>query len=560
MAASGHRKVVSRRDNRGSRRSWCCSFGIPPESPENLSCARSKTTQKSEILSKSGNSFPSSPLSSRTGLVIVGLIDRRRILSPGRVSPIDSDAAPDPVRDIVPDTSSVNDGGAPLESETFHSTEEKLLTPEGPEIYQAPSLNRSLSTATREQSCSPVFDVRLSLKGKNEGCLVLELDSEVLSANSSVFADLISDCRRNSGGGSAAKLCRIEVPDVENLSVYRETIELMFLEDITRRLLKMGVSRAIDVLEVSAGITFTKGILSCLKYIEAVPWSEDDEEKLKKLFTKFAFNNATAREVLGRLHSLDQVDSQQHLAMQLIWSITSGADASARNELKSLVTGLLSKSSVYEKGAISLNKEDLYVVCQNCLSSLVRLFGETSDSAREKSGKEENGKPLIEQISRQVDNLNWLLEILLERQMAEDFVDMWADQGDLLRIHELVSPMIRYELSRVSAYIFIALGRGKLHCRLEARSQVLQAWFGPMLVDFGWLQRCRKGLEIKTLEEAMGQALLTLPLKQQHWLFMEWFRCFSRNGTECPNLGKAFQIWWRRCFLRAPEIRTVESR
>ncbi|KAF2284429.1 hypothetical protein GH714_021785 [Hevea brasiliensis] len=126
--------------------------------------------------------------------------------------------------------------------------------------------------------------------------------------------------------------------------------------------------------------------------------------------------------------------------------------------------------------------------------------------------------------------------------MGEEFVDMWADQGELLKMHETTSPMIRYELSRISAALLIAMGTRKLHCRSEARMGLLQAWFHPMLSDFGWLQRCKKGLYMKALEEAMGQMLLTLPRKQQYTLFMEWFRCFSKLGTECPNLSKAFQV------------------
>ncbi|KAL6502254.1 BTB/POZ domain-containing protein [Orobanche hederae] len=58
----------------------------------------------------------------------------------------------------------------------------------------------------------------------------------------------------------------------------------------------------------------------------------------------------------------------------------------------------------------------------------------------------------------------------------------------------------------------------------------------------------------------MGQTLLTLPLKEQHGLFMDWFNCFSKSGTECPNLGKAFQIWWWRSFLRGSESISIESR
>ncbi|KHN34076.1 BTB/POZ domain-containing protein [Glycine soja] len=384
--------------------------------------------------------------------------------------------------------------------------------------------------------------------------MVVEVESEVLGANSEVFAGLIADCKRGVGGATM---------EVENLGVFRDTIELMFEDDdrITKTLINVGVSRSIDILEVSAGIVFAKGVRCCLKYLEAVPWTEEEEEKLRSLFTRFEFDDATTRDILGRLYLNDSVDSRPNVAQQLVWSISTCEDANARNEMKSLVKGLLCKSSVYEKNHLDLSKEDLYAVCDSCLSSLISLFEEASDTTPpERLMKKDSNKPLIERISRQVDNINWLLEIMLDGQVAEDFVDIWAHQQQLLKMHDIASPMIRYELSRVSAILFVAMGTRKLQCPLEARSGLLQAWFGPMLLDFGWLQRCRKGLDMRTLEEAMGQTLLTLPLKQQYVLFMEWFRHFSRHGTECPNMSKAFQIWWRRSFLRGSETYAVESR
>lgn len=500
------REPLSRR-----RRSWCCSFTVPTRSPENP-----KLTPQKPI-----NSFPVSPKPSL----------KNRILSPGRVSPVDS---------VVQETA------VPITTE--------CLPPE-PE-------NGSVFTngGEREERGLGIFDVRLNLMGKNGGSVVLELNSEVLSANSSVFADLIAHYRTSSSG-SVANFCRIEVPEVENLNVFQMTIELMFEEDVIKRLIKIGVYRSIDILEVSAGIAFAKGVSSCLKFLEAVPWSEDEEEKLRTLFSKLKFNDATTRDILARLYVLDSVDSQQTLARQLVWSITTCNDANARNELKSLVKSLLCKSSVYEKDYPDVNKEDIYVVCQSCMDALVNLFEEASGSARTiKLAKKETGKPLIERISKQVDNINWLLEILLDWQMAEEFVNMWANQVELLSMHERTSPMVRYELSRVSALLFIVMGTRKLQCGSEARLGFLQAWFGPMLLDFGWLQRCKKGLDLKALEEAMGHVLLTLPLKHQYPLFMEWFRYFSKHGTECPNLSKAFQIWWRRSFLRGSESNAIESR
>ncbi|XP_015165756.1 BTB/POZ domain-containing protein At2g13690 [Solanum tuberosum] len=520
------------------RRAWCCSFTVPPHSPENpavVPAQNPKKTQsflKPEVPTKSSSnslsSFPNSPQNPSK----LTRIDPRRILSPGRVSPIDSI--------------------------------DETLNPTGPvsfpEIPKSPTpvdceQQASGGVGVRDDCSLGIFDVRLNLKGKNGGGLVLELSSEVLSTNSSVFADLIADYRKNSRG-----LCRIEVPDVENLGVFRDTIELMFEDDIPRKLLRVGAYRAIDVLEVSAGIKFNRSVLSCLKYLEAVPWTEEEEEKLRRLFNKMKFDHETARDISARLYALDMTDSQQTLSKQLVWSVTTCIDANSRNELKSLVKGLLCKSSVYEKDCSDLNKVDIFAICLSCISSLVSLLEEaTATSPSVKLTKKED-RTLIDRISKQVDNIIWLLEILLDHQMAEDLVDIWTKQSQLLAMHKCASPLVRYELSRVTAMLFIAMGTGKMHCRSEARSGLLQTWFRPMLLDFGWLQRCKKGLDMKALEEAMGQALLTLPLKEQYVLFMDWFKCFSKHGTECPNLSKSFQIWWRRSFLRGSETHASESR
>ncbi|PKI42250.1 BTB/POZ domain-containing protein At2g13690-like [Punica granatum] len=572
----GSTSAVCRRSRSSHRRgSWCCSFTVPPSSPEAITLSQKSHTTKSlhhhgngkgnggvkpekprDSFSKLSftNSIPNSPQSSKSGLGLVGRIDPRRILSPGRVSPIDPDSAteayPDPNLAIPSRSGSFRSQSERFSMTQLHAESFRDL-PESP-----PAVPEDLPEPA---SLGPNkgFDVRLNLRSKKAGggSLVLELSSEVLCSNSEVFAGLVAKYKKGSSGReSSSSVCRIEVPDVENLGVFRETIELMFEDDIAKSLMKIGVYRCIDVLEVSVSILFTRGVASCLKYIEAIPWTEEEEEKLRGLFTRVKFDEATINDIMYRLCNVE-ADCEQNLAKQLVCSITSCTDQNARNELKSLVKGLLSKSSVYEKDNSDLNKEEIYGVCRSCLASLVTLFNEASGNI-----KSEEGKPLIERISREVDNINWLLEILLDRQMAEDFVSIWADEEALAKLHEVASPMVRYELSRVSAVLFIAMGTRKLQCGLEARSGIFHLWFRPILSDFGWLQRCQKGLEMKLLEEAMGQVLLTLPLKQQYGMFMEWFRCFSKQGSECPNLSKPFQIWWRRSFLRGSETHSIECR
>ncbi|KAI8016945.1 BTB/POZ domain-containing protein [Camellia lanceoleosa] len=87
--------------------------------------------------------------------------------------------------------------------------------------------------------------------------------------------DLIADYRKGVTG-LVANLRRIEVPEVKNLNVFHETIELMFDDDIPKWLLKIGVYRSIDILEVSTVIMFTRGVLSCLRYLETKHWNEEE--------------------------------------------------------------------------------------------------------------------------------------------------------------------------------------------------------------------------------------------------------------------------------------------
>ncbi|KAK8921294.1 BTB/POZ domain-containing protein [Platanthera zijinensis] len=526
------------RRSSGLRVAWCCSFAATPQSPDfrPLSrCLYKKPPASTVVATKpasSANSVHSSPSpSSKLGL---GIIDPRRILSPGRVSPIDSDPPAGPLLE--------NNGSA--------------VAVEEQEITDPPLPRRNLLSSAGEADSSrhgreKGLDLRLKATGRDGRCLVFEMDSKILCASSSYFAGLVLRSRRKASD-PLHDCCEIEVGGVEDLNAFRETMEMMYETDEMNWLVKAGVTRSIDVLEASAAIMFDRGTISCLKYLEAVPWSELEEEKLKSLFSRCSFDESVAEEVLARLHPEGSSGSSE-LALQLISSVANGTNSYARKELQALVNGLLSKSSVYSKDLAGLNKDNLYSICCTCVSSLLSLFTEASSSVSEEpsTAMPKKPRPLVERISRQVENLSWLLDILVEKQMAAEFVSLWAVQDELIRLHSRTSSMIRYEISRVSACVFMAMGRGKVQCSGDVRYAVLNAWFRPLLLDFGWIQRCSKGLDMRILEEALGQAILTLPMKQQQALFVEWFHYFGKQGSECPNLSKAFQVWWRRSFVRS---------
>nr|AER41562.1 H-BTB6+-+Bric-a-Brac+Tramtrack+Broad+Complex+BTB+domain+with+H+family [Oryza australiensis] len=545
------RRRAGRSAVRRAPRGWCCSFAGVPQSPDRPfpSSASSGVRPANAAAAPAGggcvgvgrklppkspsiSSFHSSPSSSRLA-GLGGLIDPRRILSPGRVSPIDlDDSAPLPLP-------------LPLPLPPVMPAEQAVVPAETGAAAVAP-----LVVSSREADAGDeALDLRIFLRGRDGRCVMMELDSGVLCDSSAFFAAMAPPPLGGDGGGSGR---RIEVDGVDNVEAFRAAVELMYQPDPLRWLAAAGVSRSIDLLEVSSSIMFERGVKLCLSYIEAVPWNENEEEKLKNLFARCTFDEAISQDVLARLrpHSWS---SSEDLSVHLIQSVTSSTNSGARKDMQSLVNGLLSKSSVYQKDMAGLNKESMYNICYACLNSLVDLYDEATEATNHTAQALviKGSKPFIERISQQTENLNWLLDILVNNDMAEEFVELWAKQDRLIRIHEQASPMMRYELSRISASVFIALGKGKVQCRGELRSLLFYGWFSPMLLDFGWLQRCSKGLDVRSLEENLGQALLTLPLKQQQCLFEEWFQCFASNGSECPNLTRAFQVWWRRSFIRS---------
>jgi hypothetical protein len=341
----------------------------------------------------------------------------------------------------------------------------------------------------------------------------------------------------------------VEFCDCSNLASYQEAIELMYCGNARRRLMQGSTPAlaVIGILEVSVKILFDSGVQACLEYLEAMPWTEEEEVRLRNLLSRIHLDRNIVQDVLGRLH-LPEHTGPEKLLMHVVQSVTKGTDEKARREMKCLVLRMLRENSIQDNEFASLFKDDLYGLCHGCLDSLVKLFMQATNKNLGNEVIEDRGS-LIAQIARQVDNLNWLLEILVDRQIAEDFVRIWANQLELLELYKQTSCMVRYEVSRVTAKLVMTLGKRQILCPCEVRYNLLQAWLQPLVDDFGWIQRCCKGLDMKVVEEAISQTILTLPMKQQQSILLCWMEYFSNSGNDCPNLQKAFEVWWRRSFM-----------
>ena len=154
------------------------------------------------------------------------------------------------------------------------------------------------------------------------------------------------------------------------------------------------------------------------------------------------------------------------------------------------------------------------------------------------------------EIAREADNLQWIVDILIDKRMANDFVKLWADQRELAELHSKIPTMYRHEISRITAQLCIAIGRGNILVPKDSRFSLLSTWLEALYEDFGWMRRASRSVDKKLVEDGLSQTILTLSLRQQQVILLNWFDRFLNKGDDCPNIQRAFEVWWRRAFIR----------
>ncbi|URD99369.1 hypothetical protein MUK42_28898 [Musa troglodytarum] len=392
-------------------------------------------------------------------------------------------------------------------------------------------------------------DVHLTLSSMGGLTVSFNVHRHILVGHSRFFAAKLPD-RWSKQRRSLPYV--IEISDCDDV----ETLCLMYCKDLRRRL--MGE----DVSKVSAAIAFDAGVLSCLEYLEASPWAEDEEEKVASLVSQLHLESLDAVEVLKRVSfevapsAADEVNSccdGQEVLLHLLRVVMEGRDEKARREMKGLLSKLIRESSTATYGGgpgsgvgssegrgRDLIEKSLYTTSDSCLRSLRHHFARAAASDLTDAA----------QIARQADNLHWILDILIDRQSADDFLRTWACQTELSEMHPRVPAIHRYEVSRVTARLFIGVGKGQILVPKEARCLLLRTWLESFYEDFGWIRQRCKGLDRHLIEDGLANTVLTLPLATQQEVLLGWFHRFSNAGDDCPNIQKGFEVWWRRAFGR----------
>lgn len=372
-------------------------------------------------------------------------------------------------------------------------------------------------------------DAKVILVGKQGFCVKLSVHKRVLVDHSGFFAKKLAE--------KDSVFACLEIESCEDAEIYVETVGLMYCKDVKQRLMKQNVSRVLRVLKVAELLGFSSCIQSCLDYLEAVPWvGEEEEEKVISSILRLKTEGVgvVTTPVLKRVAASSSVDPPKETLSRIIELVLRSKEEKSRREMKSIVLKLLREQNG-NNVADNFN-ETIYSSCQSCLDSVLSMFRQGEADAK--------------QIGVEADNLTWLLDVLAERQAAEEFSVTWANQKELALLHEKLPLVSRYHISRVTSRLFVGIGRGELLPSKDTRLLLLTTWLQPLFKDYNWLQHGCRSFDGKLVEEGIGRTILTLPLEDQQSILMSWLGSFLNGGDGCPNLQRAFEVWWRRSFVR----------
>ncbi|XP_057548910.1 BTB/POZ domain-containing protein At5g60050 [Amaranthus tricolor] len=384
-------------------------------------------------------------------------------------------------------------------------------------------------------------DVKLTISGRDGFKISMDVHRKVLAEKSRFFAEKLSD-------GNITH--SVEICDCDDVEIYVETLVLMYSDDLKKKLMGEDVSTVLGLLKVSAAILFEAGILSCLEYLEAVPWSEDEEQKIISCLSQLQLHDSVSEDVLQRVSTEPSTSTHaDDMFMKMLTGVLQAKDDKARKEMKSLISRLLREDVVDYSNygpKIDVSKDTLYSLCQRCLSALILSLSEATCMDENKHDR----SAIMREIAREADNIQWIVDILIDKKIGDEFVKLWADQKELAALHSKIPTMYRHEISKVTARLCIAIGRGHILVPKETRYCLLSTWLEHLYEDFRWMKSASRYVDKKVVEDGLGQTILTLPISQQQYILMNWFDRFLAKGDDCPNIQKAFEIWWRRAFIR----------
>ncbi|KAF3775067.1 BTB/POZ domain-containing protein [Nymphaea thermarum] len=376
------------------------------------------------------------------------------------------------------------------------------------------------------------------------------LHSSVLH-RSKYFSALLSDRWKGSEtraeGDDRHFLMTLQVSSSRSVESYLTVLQLFYSDDFSTTIVSAGV--ALSLLPVALELLFDDCIKACLRFLEAVPWTEEEEKAVLNLLPLLPKEDS--QELAARLVPT-RVDSSEDMLHGLILAAVHSLPNIAT--VKAFVAKLLRDHS---------SRDSVGRVLQSAFMTSLRSVKESLEEYSSPNVRGDHEE--IEALQRlnlhtavvNARHLLWLVERMIELRVADSAVKEWSEQqtfsADLQRAFrddawKNIAPGLPALILRCTCRMANAVAAGSILVDRQVRMRLVKDWLPVLLVcreHVSPIPSSQKSL-YQELEEKFLQIISTLPMSESQELLQQCLSFSTRNVDECPHLVSAFNTWFRR--------------
>ncbi|XP_047092306.1 BTB/POZ domain-containing protein At1g63850-like [Lolium rigidum] len=398
------------------------------------------------------------------------------------------------------------------------------------------------------------------------------LDLHVSSASlnrSRYFAALLSDrwCPPPSSSSSPAGRLSLAVPvSSRPFHAHVEVLRLLHTLDFAGTI--RAPADALDILPVALQLLFDACVEACIRFLEAVPWSEDEEARVLDIAPLLPADEAA--DLLARV--------------SLPPAAASGA-AAARSPSEAMLHGLI-HSAIHGHPVPAATKAFVAMLLKDypsrdCVHKVLdEAFLSRLDTVKELMGKyaspdfriavDSDEREAIQKLNLHsavlnVKHLLWLIERMVDMRVADNAVKLWSEQvalaADLQKLltdadmWRNMAPGLPMLVTRCTLRLANSVVTGETLVSRQVRMKLVRSWLPVLNVCRDIAQPMHSGYKstnCQELEETFLQIISTLPVQDAQELLQQCLGFSTRSVDDCQHLVAAFKTWFRRA-ARAPQ-------
>ncbi|KAK6916565.1 hypothetical protein RJ641_019426 [Dillenia turbinata] len=341
-----------------------------------------------------------------------------------------------------------------------------------------------------------------------------------------------------------------------SISTYIRVLQLLYLSDFDSAI--DSVSTALSILSVALEFLYEDCVQSCVKFLECVPWTEEEEirvlglipflrdEESKELLARVLPENVNSNEEMLYgliLAAINNYQNNQHMASMKAFVAKLLREFSSRESARRVLDRAFESSLKVVKESLEDYSSPDFRGDHNEMEAIQRLHLHTAMT---------NGKHLL-----------WLIERMIELRVADTAVKEWSDQAsltaDLQRTFKddawkNIVPGLPTVVLRCTCKLANAVAAGSILAAKQVRIKLVKDWL-PVLIackdTIPPMISAHKSVSLE-LEQTFLQIISTLPMSDSQELLKQCLSFSTRNVEDCPHLVTAFNTWFRRA-TRPPQ-------